>query len=624
MRLARTLLRLLPLLLALAGCTTIPDTGPKPPPDERTRALDALNSGDYQTAARLFSSLAAGAKNPNIRREYDLYTADALIRGGFAKQGTAILDGLDEAAMSPRQRMHYQLLRASVALEQDPASALKILDKPKANAGEGDLFTRYHHIRARAYARLGDYFQAAKELVLREMYLSDTAAIESNQLAIWQALSTLSDDALARARLSPPPDALTGWVELLNIAKDFGQTPEQMQLKLQNWRYKYPGHPVRNSFLDDLVTRSSVVSRPGKIALLLPISGRFGKAAEAVRDGVLAAYYASPDRARTELRIYDVGPDPSGVLAAYQRAIDEGAQFVIGPLEKPAVQQLAQQSALPVPTLALNYAETPRNSSLYQFTLSPEDEASQVAEKAWQAGHTRAAVLVPEGALGERLRQAFEERWAQLGGRIVAQTVYSPRENDFSAPLKAMLNLDQSEDRHRRLSTVLKQKLGFVPHRRQDVDFIFLAAYPRQARAIRPQLAFHHAGDVPLYATSHVFTGKIDARSDRDMEGIIFGDMPWILDAPTPQQAVRHQAMSLLTQHRNQLERRLVAMGVDAYNLVQRLNVLDQYPYERLQGETGNLRVDAENRVRRQMLWARFVKGVPHLLENIELEPSYR
>ncbi len=143
---------------------------------------------------------------------------------------------------------------------------------------------------------------------------------------------------------------------------------------------------------------------------------------------------------------------------------------------------------------------------------------------------------------------------------------------------------------------------------------MFTAAFPVEARQIRPQLKFFGASALPLYATSHVFTGKPDADRDGDMDGIVFGDMPWALTADSRQQAVR-EAVHRYWPERSGNYKRLFALGVDAYNIIPHLERLRAYRFERFHGETGSLRIDEADRVRRQLIWARFDNGIPRVIE---------
>jgi outer membrane PBP1 activator LpoA protein len=155
-------------------------------------------------------------------------------------------------------------------------------------------------------------------------------------------------------------------------------------------------------------------------------------------------------------------------------------------------------------------------------------------------------------------------------------------------------------------------KVEFIPRRRQDLDFVFIAANPRQARLLRPQMKFHYAGELPLLATSHLYEGKRSRDQDRDMDDILFCDMPWTLNAPSTQQGLKQQNASAFKPHGGQLQR-LLAMGIDAYQLVPLLPMLESHPYERYRGETGTLRVSEGRRIDRRLQWARFEGGLPKL-----------
>lgn len=620
------LLFTLTLIVLLFGCAEKPMRQVlDPSKDKPGAAQQALDTGNYYLAIQLFNQLAEESTPPK-RYEYQYGAAQAMFNAGLGQQAGQVLDQMPAAQLPLALRLQRQLLQAEIPLKRDPELSLTLLQKPAVVEAQlpdrVDLYANFHLLRARAFGRLGQHVETAREYILRELYLTEPSAIEANQLAIWQSLSLLTSDTLSQSRLQPPPDALSGWVELVTIAKDYSLTPTEVQQRLNTWRSRYTGHPASEQILTLLLERSrELTTRPGNIALLLPLSGRYASAGEAALDGIFAAYYQDPQRDNITLRIYDVGDQPSQALLSYQQAVAEGAEFVIGPLDKTAVIELARQQELPVPALALNYTESAANPNLYQFALAPEDEAREVAERAWLEGYRQAAVMVPTSPLGERLNSAFTERWQELGGLVVAVSQYSADSNDFSGPIKALLKIDDSEFRKRRVQQLFGKNLEFVPRRRQDIDFVFLAASPQPARLLRPQLKFHHAGDLPILATSHLYSGVIDRNADRDLDDILFCDMPWTLDAPSPMQGLRQQ--DELKSHRDQLQR-LVALGVDAYQLVSLISMLESHPYERYHGETGNLHLSDDRRVLRQLLWARFERGQPKLLQESIMDGTAR
>ena len=517
-----------------------------------------------------------------------------------------------------KQRNYARLTRAHIALAERNAEEVLLqlkdsltLDMPPI------MLADYHELRAAAYTMQGDRITTAEEYIKQGRYLKrDESILESQQL-IWQSLALLSERALLQMQPGRAPDVLSGWMELVRLSKKYQLNPVLLRASINNWQHRYTNHPVHASLLEGLRNRKQEdVNLPERIALLLPLSGRFANPAKAIRDGFLASYYAKQEKAKIKIRIYDTAGEPEKNEEIYDQAVSDGAQFIIGPLDKESITKLAEQSDLSVPTLALNYIdeETSVPQGLFQFGLSPEEEAVQVAERTWLDGHVRAAVLTPIGPWGDRVYKAFRERWEQIGGRVVEQQSYNASSNDYSLPIRRLLNIDESKLRYSQLSRLLGTKLQYSTYRRQDIDFIFIAAYPRQARQIRPQLKFFHASEVPVYATSHIFTGNLNPNQDRLMNDIRFGDMPWVLSETTSHHGLRNEIEQLISKAGNK-HQRLYAMGVDAFNIIAALNTLKTYPYERYQGETGSLSLDEKQRVKRQLSWVHFRNGRPMLLD---------
>ncbi len=603
------------LLALLAGCAGPPKSGVTP----FDQAENVFANGQYTDAARSFSQLAE--QSNGIERQALLFrAAAALARADLLPQARQFIENAGDPANNPRLVMLANLAKGHLALmdrlPQDVLDRLKAAPSP----GTSPLHqAEFYRLRADAYTMLGNRLETARELVVREKYLTDKSQIQQNQHAIWEALASLTNRALQQLRSASAQDTLAGWMQLVQIAKSYQLEPEQLQIELAKWRQTYPQHPVQDDILQAFASRKQAdVKSPDHIALLLPITGKFAQAAAALRDGFLAAYYEHTNKGKQAIQIYDSGDDPKKVRQVYQKALDDGAQFVVGPLDKDAVKELANEAPLGVPTLALNYLnENEKYTNLYQFGLSPEEEARQVAERAWLDGHVYAAALVPAGPWGERVFASFKERWEHMGGIIVEEQAYDPSQNDFSTPIQMLLNLNDSQHRYRKMSTLLKEDIKFQPRRRQDVDFIFLAAFPRQARAIRPQLKFFHAAELPVYATSHVFTGNLNPERDRDMDGIVFGDMPWVLSESSSNiRSLRTEIERHISEAGSNLQR-LYALGIDSFNIIAALNPLRRYSYERYDGETGSLALDDKLRIQRQLSWVTFRSGQPTALDQI-------
>jgi hypothetical protein len=313
--------------------------------------------------------------------------------------------------------------------------------------------------------------------------------------------------------------------------------------------------------------------------------------------------------------LYDTGENAELIGFYYHAAVRDGAELVLGPLGKVAADALVAGTELTVPTLMLGNTDANHAGRLnvFQFGLSPEDEARQVARRAFDQGHRVAAVLYPETDWGLRQRDAFSTLWQSLGGTLAESSVYQAAGQDHSQTIKLMLNLDESETRHRELQRIVDQSLEFVPKKRQDLDYIFMIARSDQGRLLKPQINFHAAQDVPVYAISQVYSGG-DPDKDIDLDGVVFGDMPWLIRDFGVNRAIREE-LPEGDKYRDDPLDRLFALGIDTYQMLFRLEAMKNNPQLEFRGTTGVLRLGADGTIVRQLDWARIADGKAEPLE---------
>lgn len=597
------------LLLALSACTPTPspdirpDTGQDP---DIARAAMLADAGEHGAAATLYRTLAL--RQPAQRAAHLLAAAGELALAGDKPTLDAVLAELSQLLLTPDQSTRANQLKAERLLQQgSPLAALELL--PLTPPQDPELRRRHHEIAARAYRLSGNMLQSAAELLALDSLPSDTEARLATQRQILHTLALLSDAALVRLQPAPP-GVLGGWMDLALTLKRHGQEPQELGRGLLDWQTSHPGHPAMPDLLDGMVAKlESQYQRAAHVAVLLPESGPYAEAAAAIRDGILAAWYQQPAAQRPLLRFYDA-TDPTRAWPLLGEAVAAGAEAVIGPLDKDSVRQLARAGELAVPVLALN--QVPLNTRppehFFQFSLSPEDEARQVAEKAWLDGRRHPVVLAPLNEWGRRVSDAFQQRWLSLGGQVSGQADYSTGSSDFGQPISRLLHLDQSQARKRDLQALLGQQLAFEPRRRADADFVFMAARSKQARQIRPQLQFHHAADLPVYATSSAWDGQPEDRNETlDLAGIHLPDMPWVVDADADTPLGRKRLAQIFPASLSAYGR-LYAMGMDSLALLPHLKRLQSASYETLDGQTGKLHMDPLHQIHRQLMWTRLTR----------------
>lgn len=585
----RDYLRPLVLLLAL-GLISACASKPSSPLGELPRTPQASTEQLLEQAQ---------TANPEKAKSLRLSAAEQSFQQGNLRSARSILEQVDLAQLKPAEQVFAVTLQAEIALASDePARARTALQHPSLQwlpELPVEQQVRTHMAQARAYELTGDAMAAARERVFIAPLVSGTSAAE-NQEAIWTLVS-----ALPPQQLTGNPD-LDGWLRLAATVKQPG-TLAQQHAAIDAWREQHPNHPAARQLPEQVAKLRALEQQPlERIGLLLPLQGQLASVAGALRDGFLAAHLEASRQGMgvPQVRLYDSGQFRS-LDDFYRQAQSEGIQLVVGPLDKDQVRELGSRPQLPVPTLALNYTDARQHSpsQLFQFGLAAEDEARAAAKRAWADGHRAAIALTPRGEWGERVLAAFRQAWRDQGGNLVAAEPLS-EPVDLANQIARLLQVREAPRTTGDNSAPRPQ-----PTRRQDVDFVFLAATPQQAQQVKPILVFQYAGDLPVYATSHLHSATENRPQYHDLEGIRFAETPWLLD---PRHPLRQQVQQQWPQAAGSLGR-LYAMGADAYLLATRLSQLEAMPGLELEGASGVLTLSSERRVERAMPWAEFRAG---------------
>ena len=608
------------IVLLLAGCgpeTTRPDRAVSP--EKNISRL--LDTGEYQLAAE--ETLKLSRLYPDKSVYYQQRAIEIYLQSGDIFSARAVLEDIKTDRVN--ELFYNRLLAADIAIKQDkPATALTLLNSPPPPDTQDRLIERYYDIRIRALTRQGNLIDAARNRISMSRFLETSDERANNNKQIWPSytLNQLSLPSLKQYRLSGNP-VLTSWLELAIINKTMFFKPDLLQLSLSMWKEQYPDHPANDMITNEILMASTQKNiRPAHIALCLPFSGLYEWASEAIRDGFLAAWFASTEY-KPVVSIYDC--DTLNIDNVYQKAINNGADFVVGPLEKNAITNLLSTNEITVTTLALNQVDTPLSEKtapvagttlpkLIQFGLAPEDEARQAAIRAINDGHRRALVITPNNELGQRLYDAFRSQWNDAGGTIMEYIKYPENTGEYKTWVKSLLNANSSDKRTANLRNRLNRSIESETRLRGDADVIFMVASPDSARRIVPEFRFFQTG-IPIYSTSYIFTGINNPQLDKDLDGVIFNQIPWILD-PEKQKSFLQKTINKLWTAEKSAYRKFYALGVDAYQLIPHLGQLDNQDSVYFPGETGELSLSDNGRIQRKLMWAEFSQGTPVVLDN--------
>jgi len=454
----------------------------------------------------------------------------------------------------------------------------------------GNSFVREDLQRARAAVQRGDGLAALRKL-----------PFDVIQLPREHAVAALTIQAEAEILVGRTLDAIAT-VNRLGAIEPEGAMLSETKLRQHlltldpqslNELLRRSHHPSTRSWIEPLLgttanksARSARpaladhrINDPAKIAVLLPLGGRYDDAAKSILSGIAASHASLRADQPVQLLILDTGADDSAAVERYQDAVRANVDRVIGPLSREATAKLARHPELPVLLIALNDIEsgTGDTTRMFRIALDPESEARQLAAETLRAGYQSAWILAADSSLGKRLEQAFTKTFEAGRARVAGRIVLATSDTDFRRPLAALPDADM----------------------RNDDSLVFLAMQPAQARMVWPQLRYLGHGHRAVWATSHVFEGYPDPFRDADLDGLGFLEMPGLVDG----RLTDREDMGAVWP-------RLFALGHDAFQVAMHLGELYRDGQE-YAGLTGTLRVRSDRRVDRDLSWARFVEGRP-------------
>jgi len=535
-----------------------------------------------------------------------------LSKSQFAKTLT-LIDSIDSTKLTANLNFKIALAKAAALIGlQNGNSAINLLSSlPDDMAENNQQKLQKHQLLANAYGLTNQLTKEMLSLIAASEFSYQATDLLPINEKIWQLFKTI--DLAELKQLNEQTDDnydLRGWLALGIALKE---QPNGLKLASSDWYKRWTAHIAAKhqpQELADLIAQDPLLNsayQSSHILVALPTSGKYAKGAKAILKGIKLA------AGKEALSGIQVSYIDSATFNSAQSILDKANQLtadvIVGPLDRNLVSQFAQIKDLPLPVLALNSSPL-ANSNLYQFALSDDDEIRDAAQRAFNDGRKNIAVLAPEGDKGSFAANTFSNEFNALGGQVASTTYYNTKDGDVTHAVAQMLQLNPSRIRglQKKLKTAhLRNAIRNMI--RKDIDGIFLFASSSDAYQIGPSILYFYADNLPLYATSKIYTGKSNPVKNIDLNGMMFGDLPWVL-APSKNKGIIARTAGKTDTRFG----RLYAFGMDALVLAPKLYDLSEEPDTRIQGETGKLSVSDQNIVQKTLPWAKFIDGEVQLL----------
>lgn len=549
--------------------------------------------------------MRADSSQGNIQNDWLIMALKAAIKSNDYTQSDLLIRRLARQDLSHMQQAEWQLAHTELLIKQAQYDeALNNLNFDASWKLADVQWQTYHQVRAQLFNRQANYFEAARELVASAKYaqLSQQKGISQS---IWDNLSQYNQYQITEFTANRDEEVLDGWLQLSIYTKTLSANLAQLKNTLEKWLEENPNHPAAlytPSGIIDLLNLE--VTKPVNTALLLPLSGKFSKQAQLIRDGFILEMMNDTQRdENASLTIIDT--NNTTVEQLEQTLVEKRIDFVVGPLIKSNIDKLTQaQSSFsqPLPTLALNIPDNLENgNNTCYLALSPEQEVSQAAKHLYSQGYRYPLLLAPQGSLGTRVVEAFEQEWKKHSNNHVAVNLFGDK-RQLQKDINKVFGLQESQQHIAQMELLLNIPLKTQPRSRRDIDAVYIVAGNAELTLIKPfiEVAVNPDTAPPkLFSNSRSNSGR---QQYEDLSGVMYSDIPLLVQ---PNESLEAQ-MDLLWPKDSNSEKRLQALGMDAYLLMEQLPQMKVVEGYTLQGNTGLLSLSSDCVVQREISWAEY------------------
>ena len=287
--------------------------------------------------------------------------------------------------------------------------------------------------------------------------------------------------------------------------------------------------------------------RPVKVALLLPLSGKYERIGTAMRKAAEMAVFEVGGK-NFQLVPIDTQGTAEGAIAAMDQAISQQVNLVLGPLFSAHVQAIKEKAAeANLNVVAFSNDVSVAGGPVYLISFVPKPQVERIIAYAAQQGRRRIAILAPNGSYGDLVIQYAREVAQKYNAEITRVGRYGTDPKKLSDEVRAFAGV-----------AGVDRKGKVARSNALDFDAILIPDGGQRLRLISSLLAYY---EVDPDKIQFLGTGRWDSKSSR-VEPTLKGG--WFA-APPPD--LRERFVSKYRQANKARPPRLASLAYDAVAL---------------------------------------------------------
>lgn len=178
-----------------------------------------------------------------------------------------------------------------------------------------------------------------------------------------------------------------------------------------------------------------------KVAVLLPLEGKYGAVGKQVRESL--EYGHKLGHGNFIFDFIDSGASAETAVKALENAVlERGVIAVVGPLlsdETAAVVEAAEALRVPLISLSQSLEDADANQWVVQAMMTPGEQITALLDEVMDNANLKNfAVFAPQNGYGERATEAFTTQVEARGGSITVTEFYDPSSTDLISHAKTL------------------------------------------------------------------------------------------------------------------------------------------------------------------------------------------
>ncbi|MCO4797900.1 MAG: penicillin-binding protein activator [Colwelliaceae bacterium] len=570
--------------------------------EKTTQNIIEVNTDNTITAQQYLSQAKNASSNESIALL--ISASQKLIEEHQLAKSLWLAEQTLPLVLNDLQKKHLLLIKAeSLFLSENIELALTALQAIEGIESLSKIHQlKYYQLIALVQSNRGLNLAAANAN-LRVFSLKNTSSIDETKTQ-WLELNNLSQWEIDQLASMNPPNFL-GWQQLLNFAHRFGYDVTSFRRYLTQWQRQFPQHPGNYLIPELLSDKLNLANVQQNIAVILPLTGSQKAAGESAQQGILSAYNNDESK-----KLHFIDSNNVDMATLNEQFSQLQINYVIGPLLKSKVDEYLAQQELMQPTLLFN---TPIKETLQEqhivLSMNPADEAIQAATTLSRKSYKHPIIFSQKDGVSKRIAETFSNQWHKITGNI-PETIYVNGGAKMQSELKDSLDVSSSQSRINNIDKRIRQKIKTEARNRRDLDMIYVVGSPNETRLLKPYIDVNispFARKIPIFASSRSHSDNADKSDSRDLTGLQFTEMPWLLSSKQQNQSLKKLNETIWPNRSDSLQR-IFAMGYDSLSLIEKFQMFKQYPYIRHYGQTGILKLKDNTVLTRSLLWGNYQK----------------